>query len=82
MSRKIENGCVNCGLPCLHHLCKYYRMESAYCDQCGETAHFEYQGVDYCMECAEKFLQEVFNDDFNFQEKAEMVGVDFKDIYK
>ena len=57
-------------------------MESAYCDQCGETAHFEYQGVDYCMECAEKFLQEVFNEDFNFQEKAEMVGVDFKDIYK
>ena len=33
---KYENGCVDCGKPCLGIGCPYYREEHFYCDCCGE----------------------------------------------
>ena len=80
ISREIESGCVDCGLPCLGHSCQYYGVEVAYCDNCGEEADYEIDDGDYCENCAETVLQECF-DDLSQQEKADCLNVYFKKIY-
>ena len=36
MSRRIENHCVDCGLPCLGSSCPYRNVPVDYCDDCGD----------------------------------------------
>lgn len=79
MSKTIESGCVDCGLPCLNHSCPYYEVEVTYCDDCGDEADYEIDGNDYCKICAEKVLQKCF-DDLNIEEKAECFELYLKKI--
>lgn len=50
--KRIENECVDCGLPCLGTGCKYYRVERFYCDKCGqeETLYHTDEG-ELCTDC-------------------------------
>lgn len=49
---KIENGCVDCGLPCLGDMCPNRRIKMCYCDNCGGDAAYQINGKDYCVSCA------------------------------
>ena len=33
----VEDGCVDCGLPCIYEACPHYKVLRYYCDKCGET---------------------------------------------
>ena len=54
---KVENECVDCGLPCLYRSCKYYAVTRFYCDQCSDQATlYEFEGRQLCIECIKKLL--------------------------
>ena len=80
MSRRIENHCVDCGLPCLGSSCSYLNVPVDYCDDCGnDKAEYRIDNDDFCESCAEKQVQEAFND-FTLLEKAQLVKVNLKRI--
>ena len=71
--RRIENQCVDCGLPC--YGCSYSHVEVRYCDECGtEGAEYVMDNDDLCEDCAEKRLNEEFNC-LSVYEKAEVLGI-------
>lgn len=80
MSRRIENHCVDCGLPCLGSSCPYRNVPVDYCDGCGdEGAKYRSDGDDLCEDCAKARIKEAF-DDLTLSEQAEAVGVDLSEI--
>lgn len=80
MSRKIENHCVNCVLPCIGSSCPYHDVPVDYCDACGdEGAIYRIDGEDLCEDCAEERVKEIF-DDMTLSEKAEVVNIDLEKI--
>lgn len=49
---KIENDCVDCGLPCRFGSCPYYRVEHHYCDKCGyEDVLYDFFDEELCKDC-------------------------------
>lgn len=84
MSLKIENHCVDCGLPCLGSSCSYRNVRVFYCDACGdEGAIYRIDGEDYCEECAKEYLKDTF-DELTLTEQAEILDVymqNTEDIY-
>ena len=75
---KIENRCVDCGLPCLGNACSYRNVRVFYCDQCGEEgADYRIEEEDYCEDCAKKYIQEAFYD-LSLTERAEALGIDIQ----
>ena len=80
MSRRIENHCVDCGLPCLGSSCPYRNAPVDYCDDCGdEGAKYRSDGDDLCEDCAKARINDAF-DDLTLSEQAEAVGVDLSEI--
>lgn len=78
--RLIENHCVDCGLPCMGKSCPYMNVPVDYCDECTvEIASYNIDGEDLCKICAQKLLQEQF-DDLTILEKAKALGVTARDI--
>lgn len=70
---RIENRCVNCGFPCMGDLCPNRNVRVIYCDSCDcENAEYKWDGLDYCTECTEEFLQQQF-DDLTILEKARLL---------
>ena len=52
--RKMEDDCVECGLPCIGRGCPYHGKHlHIYCDKCGEEGEKMYSvdGEDYCEGC-------------------------------
>lgn len=72
--KRIENHCVDCGLPCLGRSCPYNSVPVYYCDECGEYAEYRIEDSDLCDSCAKEHLQEVF-DNLTITEKAELLEV-------
>lgn len=62
---KIESYCVGCkdmGLPCLGNSCPNRATAVTYCDSCDKTvAEYHITGNDYCKDCAEEHLGELFS---------------------
>lgn len=57
---KIENECVDCGLPCLGDSCPYRNVVRYYCDKCKEENKlYHYDEHELCIDCIEKELEEV-----------------------
>ena len=80
MSKKIENHCVDCGLPCIGNLCPFRNVSVYYCDECGdEGAEYKLDGNDLCEDCAKERVKEAF-DDLALSEQAEAVGIDLSEI--
>ncbi|MDE5945914.1 MAG: hypothetical protein K2G63_01205 [Oscillospiraceae bacterium] len=49
---KIEDSCVDCGLPCLGKNCPYAEEAHYYCDKCGkEDILYEVGHQQLCAEC-------------------------------
>ena len=84
MSLRIENHCVDCGLPCLGSSCPYRNVRVFYCDICGsEGAIFRIDGEDYCEECTKNYLKVAFNG-LILTEQAEVLGIQMQnteDVY-
>lgn len=59
--QKIENDCVDCGLPCLGNSCPYRNVKHIYCDDCGEEHEniYKYDDEELCINCIEKRLEKV-----------------------
>lgn len=79
MSIKIENHCVDCGLPCLGDNCKYKKVPVSYCDYCGDNATVRIDEEDFCLDCANKKLIELFNE-FDICTRASIVNVSFREF--
>lgn len=76
--KKIENECVGCPqeMGCIGNACPYKRVTHFYCDQCGEDgAMYVIDNEDLCEECAEKYLEEVFRNEYTISEKAKMLKI-------
>ena len=57
---KVENECVDCGLPCLGSACRYSRVTRYYCDECGEeTELYHFEGEELCIDCIIDSLEKV-----------------------
>ena len=58
---KIENECVQCGLPCLYESCPFWAVARHYCDCCGEEADALYHWDDgeLCLDCIVERLERV-----------------------
>lgn len=71
----IENHCVCCELPCLGMSCPLTHVAVYYCDICRkEGADYMIEGTDYCKDCAEKHIQENF-DELSIYEKADLLNI-------
>lgn len=58
--RRLENDCVDCGMPCIGDSCPYRNVIHFYCDDCGdETQLYEFEGEELCIDCIEKRLKKV-----------------------
>ena len=63
--KKIENDCVECGLPCLGNGCPYRNVSHYYCDRCGcEDKLYYYDGEEICQECLLKNFEVVEGSDW------------------
>lgn len=81
MSKRTENRCVDCGLPCLGRVCPNYSVSVYHCDDCGcEGAEYRVDGDDLCKECTKIRIKEVF-DNLTLREQADVLGVDLSEIY-
>ena len=77
---KIENHCVQCGLPCLGKKCPKREVKVAYCDLCEIVeADFSVEDTDYCESCIEFFLSECFNG-LTIRDKAKALNIKLKQI--
>ena len=47
------NECVDCGLPCSHDLCPYYKVKHFKCDFCKieDIKLYNYNGWQICEDC-------------------------------
>lgn len=47
------SDCRDCGLPCIHESCPYYRVEHFKCDFCNEedVKLYDYNGYEICEDC-------------------------------
>lgn len=58
--KRVENDCVDCGLPCFGDTCPHRNVTHYYCDNCGdETQLYEFDGEELCIDCIEKRLKKV-----------------------
>ena len=52
---KIENGCVDCELPCIGRNCSHRSVQVLSCDVCGEECDVLYRdnmtGEELCESC-------------------------------
>ena len=62
---EIENGCVDCGLPCIYEACRFYAEVHMYCDKCGneERELYHWDGQHWCADCILESLERVECDD-------------------
>lgn len=62
MAIKIEDDCVECGLPCIGSACRLRHVKHFYCDVCGEEFDpYELHEVDdkmLCNDCLIPYLEE------------------------
>ena len=57
---RIENDCVDCGLPCLGDSCPHRNVPHYYCDECkDETDIYEFDEKELCLSCIERKLKKV-----------------------
>lgn len=63
---RIENDCVDCGLPCLGRSCPLTSVKHFYCDECGDetTLYRFYDGEELCINCIKKKLEVVEGSEF------------------
>lgn len=78
--KDVVNNCVDCELPCISS-CPYWKTKVYYCDSCGkEGAEYRIDGDDYCEDCAEKYLHDVF-DDLSLMDKGDALNIDIKENF-
>ena len=56
--KRIEDHCVNCGLPCLGGTCSNRNVEVYYCDECDDeiTEVYEVDDEELCEDCLKKMF--------------------------
>lgn len=61
----IDNECVDCGLPCLHTACPYYKVIHFFCDRCDEEVEdlYYFGAEQLCADCVLKQLEKVEYED-------------------
>ena len=75
---KIENQCVDCGLPCMGKQCPYMNVETVICDSCGsQEGQYRINGKDYCESCAAEFLREDF-ESLSIPDRMEVLGLNYE----
>ncbi len=62
----IDSNCVDCGYPCRHEACIYYKVIRYICDNCKEEQDdlYVFDGQELCAECILKQLEKVEYDDW------------------
>ena len=62
--KRIENECVDCGLPCRGSSCPNSNVIRYYCDRCGnEDTLYYYDNEELCEECLLKNFEVVEDSD-------------------
>ena len=80
MSIRIENRCVDCGIPCVN--CGLEHVEVVTCDayNCDEEASYHTEEGDLCQDCLDDLLNFRW-DDLSTQEKAKLLGFTIYEKY-
>lgn len=73
---KYENRCVGCPseMGCTSS-CPYIKVPVYYCDFCGQEAEYKIDEYDCCENCAEKYLEDLFNS-LDIKSRANLVEAD------
>lgn len=78
--RIIENHCVGCETCTLGLGCSQLNVLVIYCDICGDSdAKYHIDDLDYCEECANQYLDDLFHDSFTVKEKADIIDVSYEE---
>lgn len=78
--KRITDYCVDCGLPCKGSSCIHNNATVYECDICHEPpAKYRLANSDYCDECAEIYLSEIFTQ-LTREEQADRLDVELEDI--
>ena len=79
-----EDHCVGCPkeMGCIGSAGMYKDVPVYYCDNCDGDVYADYRidGIDMCEECAEKYLNDAFEDN-TIIEKAEILDIEIERIY-
>ena len=77
--RRIENQCVGCETCTLGSGCSLLHVVVYSCDRCGDDAEYHIDGLDYCTECAEEYLNSLFHS-LDIEEKAEVIDASIESL--
>lgn len=78
-----EDGCVDCGLPCLGNLCPHKNEVCLICDYCRiETERlFEYGDEHLCADCLTEVTPLVNQDEYEGEATCDMCGCADEELY-
>lgn len=56
--KKVENECMQCGLPCIREACPHYKVTRYYCDECKKEVEelYCFEGEELCLDCIKERL--------------------------
>ncbi len=79
--KETRDECVGCppGMGCMGRSCPYANVEVTICDKCREDAAYNIDGEDFCEDCAQKYLTELFQS-LSLQEQAELLDVELEEL--
>ena len=72
--RRLENLCVDCGLPCIGERCIHKNVSIDYCDECEEIAAYHFDSRDLCRIHAHQYLDEIWSS-LSPDEKADLLNI-------
>lgn len=86
---RIEDNCIDCGLPCVDSACPLKRTEVHYCDNCEcREAEYKVGNQELCGVCFEDGVNEKMDDILGYLyelftkkrlfEKADALGVNYE----
>lgn len=70
--KKIENQCVDCDV-CYH--CGRKQVEVLICDECKNYAKYETNEGDFCEDCFEEMLNNIW-EDLTLEERAKLLDIE------
>ena len=75
-----EDQCVGCETCTLGNGCPLKNVTVITCDRCGDDAVCRIDDSDYCADCANEYLDQVFEESFTIQEKSDLLGCSYHDL--
>jgi len=80
---KFEDGCVDCGLPCLGNSCPHHKEVHLFCDFCKTESDklFKYFDDQYCADCLTEVVPLIKQEEFGEAAYCDLCGCEDEELY-